>query len=176
MIPDYIEREAELRLGETYNRGLLLEKKVELIRGARIDLNAAREPGPTPEEVFASFRLADADDEPIIGAYEFDLELRAMGLSTIQKFRATYLVTTLSKEDLRLEDEVYFGCVAVDFEALLWEDPEEWAADATPLRLPAPQWRRVAPGVVPEAIRLLAEAEALKEAFARAYGSNLTRN
>ena len=176
MIPGYVEQEAELRLGETYDRALPLAKRDKLIRGAGIDLDAAREPGPTPEEAFAHFRLSDTDGKPIIGAYEFDLELQALGLSTTQKVRAAYLVTTLSEEDLRLEEEVYFGCVAVDFEALLWEDPEEWAADATPLRLPAPKWRRVTPGVIPEAIRLQAEAEALKDAFARAYGSNLTRN
>lgn len=176
MIPDYVEREAELRLGDQYDRVLPLAKKVKLIRGAGIDLDTAREPGPTPKESFAHFRLSEAGGEPIIGAYEFDLELQALGLSTTHKVRAIYLVTTLSEEDLRLEDEVYFGCVAVDFEALLWEHPEEWAADATPLRLSAPQWRRVAPGVIPEAIRLRAEAEALKDAFARAYGSNLTRN
>ena len=176
MIPDYVEREAELRLGDQYDRALPRSVKIKLIRAAGIDLGAACAAGPSPEEAFAHFRLSEADGKPIIGAYEFDLHVQALGFSTTQNARAIYLVTTLNEEDLRLEDEVYFGCVAVDFEVLLWEHPEEYAADATPLRLPAPQWRRVAPGVVPEAIRLLAEAEALKDAFARAYGSNLTRN
>src|SRR3546814_6585411 len=67
--------------------------------------------------------LSEEDGERIVGAVEFDLEMRALGHSIIQKARASYLVTALSEEQLSNADEQqFFGYVFVDFDLLRSEE------------------------------------------------------
>ncbi|HEY9579678.1 MAG TPA: hypothetical protein VIR65_07400 [Rhizorhapis sp.] len=171
MIPDYVEQEAELRLGGIYDRAMPLSVRIDLLQRIGIDLEAARTPHPTPEEAMSPICLSEEDGERIVGAVEFDLEMRALGHSIIQKARASYLVTALSEEQLSNADEQqFFGYVFVDFDLLVWEDQEDRTVDGAPVRLPAPRWQAIPPGFIPEKLRLRAEASALGNAFTRAYG------
>src|SRR3546814_19799600 len=91
--------------------------------------------------------------------------MRALGHSIIQKARASYLVTALSEEQLSNADEQqFFGYVFVDFDLLVWEDQEDRTVDGDTVRLPAPSWQAIPPGLIPEKLRLRADASALGHA------------
>ena len=170
MIPDYIETEASLRLGANYDSALPATEKRRLIRRSGIDYAAALNPGPTPTQLFSYISMGENADEPLIGAFEFEIELRACGNCCVLKARAAYLVTPLVGNTAPKRGETMFDMVVVEPQLLLWEHPEDRSSDGTPRRCAAPRWQPAAPGVIPQPIWQQAEDRALSDAYARVYG------
>ncbi|MGD9715179.1 MAG: hypothetical protein AB7V46_24455 [Thermomicrobiales bacterium] len=170
-IPAYVQREAALRLKEAYDERAPTSARLAMIRKAGIDIEAARHPGPPPEETLSFFHLRPGDGEPLIGAVEFELRLEALGRAITHQCRAAYLVTMLDEHE-RAED-LYFEIAFTNLEVLLWEDPERQAKDGSACRLPSPRWRslqEMPTGFIPHDVQRSAEALTSADALARADG------
>src|SRR3546814_2585704 len=89
MIPDYVEQEAELRLGGIYDRAMPLSVRIDLLQRIGIDLEAARTPHPTPEEAMSPICLSEEDGER---SEEHTSELQSL-------MRISYAVFCLNKKN-----------------------------------------------------------------------------
>jgi len=171
MIPNYVIRETERRLGERLLSRLPVPAQNALAEKAGIDVVASAEPRPSVEESALGLGWTGETPPAFTGAVEFDLELKVLGHSVTHTLRAVYQLTLCTEEDIgnglparMVETSTHM------LQALLWEEEDRREPEGNAyVRNPFPRWKKIdlfepdglPPDVVLDGIFDLIERDAL---------------